>query len=142
MNAFLCKLGKPSLHYFLLSLSFKTGYTRTEHTFLKITYSKEIEQMVYDTKVISWNESLKQLQRRYTNQPVDRKQFEDVELAEFFHDNDYISLPTHISGLSTKRFTSYSIFTTEDKDRKVGTLIIEYLEDDNDILRVEQLYFV
>ncbi|CAI8977348.1 MULTISPECIES: hypothetical protein [Bacillus] len=98
--------------------------------------------MVYDTKVISWNESLKQLQRRYTNQAVDRKQFEDVELMEFFRDNDYISLPTHISGLSTKRFTSYSIFTTEDKDRKVGTLIIEYLEDDTDILRVEQLYFI
>ena len=61
---------------------------------------------------------------------------------EFFRDNDYIPLPTHISGLSTTRFTSYSIFTTEDKDRKVGTLIIEYVENDNDILCVEQLYFV
>jgi hypothetical protein len=98
--------------------------------------------MVYDTKAISWNASLKQLQRRYTNKQVDRKEFEDIELMEFFRDNDYIPLPTHISGLSTTRFTSYSIFTTEDKDRKVGTLIIEYVEDDNDILRVEQLYFV
>ena len=97
--------------------------------------------MVYDTKAISWNESLKQLQRRYTNKQVDRK-FEDIELMEFFRDNDYISLPTHISGLSKTRFTSYSIFTTEDKDRKVGTLIIEYVEDDNNNLRVEQLYFV
>ncbi|HDR8448082.1 hypothetical protein [Bacillus cereus] len=98
--------------------------------------------MVYDTKVISWNESLKQLQRRYTNKQVDRKEFEDIELMEFFRDNDYISLPTHISGLSKTRFTSYSIFTTEDKDRKVGTLIIEYVEDDNNNLHVEQLYFV
>ena len=47
--------------------------------------------MVYDTKAISWNESLKQLQRRYTNKPVDRKEFEDIELMEFFRDNDYIS---------------------------------------------------
>ncbi|HDR7207077.1 TPA: hypothetical protein QCW56_005742, partial [Bacillus cereus] len=46
------------------------------------------------------------------------------------------------SGLSKTRFTSYSIFTTEDKDRKVGTLIIEYVEDDNNNLHVEQLYFV
>lgn len=53
--------------------------------------------MVYDTKAISWNESLKQLQRRYTNKQVDRKEFEDIELMEFFRDNDYISLPTHIS---------------------------------------------
>ncbi|MDM5194685.1 hypothetical protein QUG02_17210 [Bacillus hominis] len=98
--------------------------------------------MVYDTKAISWNESLKQLQRRYTNKQVDRKEFEDIELMEFFRDNDYISLPTHISGLSTARFTSYSIFTTEDKDRKVGTLIIEYVEDNNNISCVEQLYFV
>ncbi|AAP10588.1 MULTISPECIES: hypothetical protein [Bacillus] len=98
--------------------------------------------MVYDTKTISWNESLKQLQRRYTNKQVDRKEFEDIELMEFFRDNDYISLPTHISGLSKTRFTSYSIFTTEDKDRKVGTLIIEYVEDDNNNLHVEQLYFV
>ncbi|ABY44519.1 hypothetical protein P4U03_22155 [Bacillus mycoides] len=98
--------------------------------------------MVYDTKAISWNASLKQLQRRYTNKQVDRKEFEDIELMEFFRDNDYIPLPTHISGLSTTRFTSYSIFTTEDKDRKVGTLIIEYVENDNDILCVEQLYFV
>lgn len=98
--------------------------------------------MVYDTKTISWNESLKQLQRRYTNKQVDRKEFEDIELIEFFRDNDYISLPTHISGLSKTRFTSYSIFTTEDKDRKVGTLIIEYVEDDNNNLCVEQLYFV
>ena len=52
--------------------------------------------MVYDTKAISWNESLKQLQRRYTNKQVDRKEFEDIELMEFFRDNDYISLPTHI----------------------------------------------
>ena len=51
--------------------------------------------MVYDTKAISWNESLKQLQRRYTNKQVDRKEFEDIELMEFFRDNDYISLPTH-----------------------------------------------
>ena len=98
--------------------------------------------MVYDTKAISWNEFLKQLQRRYTNKQVDRKEFEDIELMEFFRDNDYISLPTHISGLSKTRFTSYSIFTTEDKDRKVGTLIIEYVEDDNNNLHVEQLYFV
>ncbi|NUC17395.1 hypothetical protein HUC00_10250 [Bacillus mycoides] len=98
--------------------------------------------MVYDTKAISWNASLKQLQRRYTNKQVDRKEFEDIELMEFFRDNDYIPLPTHISGLSTTRFTSYSIFTTEDKDRKVGTLIIEYVGNDNDILCVEQLYFV
>ncbi|HDR7646058.1 hypothetical protein [Bacillus mycoides] len=98
--------------------------------------------MVYDTKAISWNASLKQLQRRYTNKQVDRKEFEDIELMEFFRDNDYIPLPTHISGLSPTRFTSYSIFTTEDKDRKVGTLIIEYVENDNDILCVEQLYFV
>ncbi|MFL1664325.1 hypothetical protein [Bacillus cereus] len=98
--------------------------------------------MVYDTQAISWNESLKQLQRRYTNKQVDRKEFEDIELMEFFRDNDYISLPTHISGLSKTRFTSYSIFTTEDKDRKVGTLIIEYVEDDNNNLCVEQLYFV
>ncbi|SCB00603.1 Uncharacterized protein BWINRA5_04039 [Bacillus mycoides] len=98
--------------------------------------------MVYDTKAISWSASLKQLQRRYTNKQVDRKEFEDIELMEFFRDNDYIPLPTHISGLSTTRFTSYSIFTTEDKDRKVGTLIIEYVENDNDILCVEQLYFV
>ncbi|ASL66421.1 TPA: hypothetical protein RY883_004391 [Bacillus cereus] len=98
--------------------------------------------MVYDTKATSWNESLKQLQRRYTNKQVDRKEFEDIELMEFFRDNDYISLPTHISGLSKTRFTSYSIFTTEDKDRKVGTLIIEYVEDDNNNLCVEQLYFV
>ncbi|MED4684055.1 hypothetical protein EXW35_18555 [Bacillus mycoides] len=98
--------------------------------------------MVYDTKAISWNASLKQLQRRYTNKQVDRKEFEDIELMEFFRDNDYIPLPTHISGLSTTRFTSYSIFTTEDKDRKVGTLIIEYVENDNNILCVEQLYFV
>ena len=76
--------------------------------------------MVYDTKAISWNASLKQLQRRYTNKQVDRKEFEDIELMEFFRDNDYIPLPTHISGLSTTRFTSYSFFTTEDKDRKVG----------------------
>ena len=40
--------------------------------------------MVYDTKAISWNESLKQLQRRYTNKQVDRKEFEDIELMEFF----------------------------------------------------------
>ena len=86
------------------------------------------------------NESLKQLQRRYTNKQVDRKEFEDIELMEFFRDNDYISLPTH-KGLSKTRFTSYSIFTTEDKDRKVGTLI-EYVEDDNNNLCVEQLYFV
>ncbi|WP_100617526.1 hypothetical protein [Bacillus cereus] len=98
--------------------------------------------MVYDTKAISWNESLKLLQRRYTHKQVDRKEFEDIELMEFFRDNDYISLPTHISGLSKTRFTSYSIFTTEDKDRKVGTLIIEYVEDDNNNLCVEQLYFV
>ncbi|MDM5189305.1 hypothetical protein QUF99_18950 [Bacillus sp. DX4.1] len=98
--------------------------------------------MVYDTKVISWNASLKQLQRRYTKKQVDRKHFEGVELMDFFRDNDYIALPTHISGLSTKRFTSYSVFTTEDKDRKVGTLIIEYLQDEDNILRVEQLYFV
>ncbi|MGQ0453957.1 hypothetical protein ACT4UM_17620 [Bacillus sp. SS-TM] len=78
----------------------------------------------------------------YTNKQVDRKEFEDIELMEFFRDNDYISLPTHISGLSKTRFTSYSIFTTEDKDRKVGTLIIEYVEDDNNNLHVEQLYFV
>ena len=97
--------------------------------------------MVYDTKAISWNESLKQLQRRYTNKQVDRKEFEDIELMEFFRDNDYISLPTHKRPIKT-RFTSYSIFTTEDKDRKVGTLIIEYVEDDNNNLHVEQLYFV
>ncbi len=52
--------------------------------------------MVYDTKAISWNESLKQLQRHYTNKQVDRKEFEDIELMEFFRDNDYISLYLHI----------------------------------------------
>lgn len=99
--------------------------------------------MIYDTKIQSWNETLKQLQKRYTGAAVEnRKQFEDIELMTFFQDNEYISLPTHISGLSSARFTSYSIFTTEDKDRKVGTLIIEYLEDDNNLLNVEQLYFV
>lgn len=99
--------------------------------------------MVYDTKVRSWNETLKQLQKRYTGLAVEnRKYFEDIELMTFFQDNEYIALPTHISGLSAARFTSYSIFTNEDKDRKVGTLIIEYIEDDNDILSVEQLYFV
>ncbi len=60
--------------------------------------------MVYDTKAISWNESLKQLQRRYTNKQVDRKEFEDIELMEFFRDNDYISLPTHISGTIKNTF--------------------------------------
>ncbi|WP_242221488.1 hypothetical protein [Bacillus cereus group sp. BfR-BA-01380] len=99
--------------------------------------------MVYDTKIQSWNETLKQLQKRYTGTAVEnRKQFEDIELMTFFQDNEYIALPTHISGLSAARFTSYAIFTNDDKDRKVGTLIIEYLEDDNDILCVEQLYFV
>ena len=61
--------------------------------------------MVYDTKAISWNESLKQLQRRYTNKQVDRKEFEDIELMEFFRDNDYISLPTHIAAYQQHRFT-------------------------------------
>src|SRR6516225_4031791 len=99
--------------------------------------------MVYDTKVQSWNETLKQLQKRYTGAAVEnRKQFEDIELMTFFQNNEYIALPTHISGLSAARFTSYSIFTTEDKNRKVGTLIIEYVEDDSNNLCVEQLYFV
>lgn len=99
--------------------------------------------MVYDTKVQSWNETLQQLQKRYTGEPVtNRNQFEDYTLMNFFKNNDYIALPTHISGLSTTRFTSYSIFTTEDKNRKVGTLIIEYFEDDAEILHIEQLYFV
>ncbi|CAM4366301.1 hypothetical protein BAMA_03535 [Bacillus manliponensis] len=99
--------------------------------------------MVYDTKVRSWNETLQQLQKRYTGKPVTKRSlFEETELMNFFQNNDYIALPTHISGLSTARFTSYSIFTTEDKNRKVGTLIIEYFEDDAEILRIEQLYFV
>ncbi|MGF9966789.1 hypothetical protein [Bacillus rhizoplanae] len=99
--------------------------------------------MVYDTKVQSWNETLKQLQKRYTGAAVEnRKQFEDIELMTFFQNNEYIALPTHISGLSAARFTSYSIFTTEDKNRKVGTLIIEYFEDDTETFRIEQLYFV
>ena len=97
--------------------------------------------MVYDTKAISWNESLKQLQRRYTNKQVDRKEFEDIELMEFFRDNDYISLPTHISGLS-KHVLLLTLFSQlKIKIVKLAQLC-EYVEDDNNNLCVEQLYFV
>lgn len=56
---------------------------------------------------------------------------------EFFCDNDYIFLFIYISGLLKICFIFYFIFIIEDKDCKVGILIIEYVEDDNNNLYVE-----
>ncbi|WP_028399919.1 hypothetical protein [Ectobacillus panaciterrae] len=99
--------------------------------------------MLLNEKALSWNETMKQLQHKYVGRTViDRGRFEQSELLLFLHNHDYICLPTIIQGLSEERFASYSVYTTEEKDRKVGTLILEYRQDQEQSLVVDELYFV
>jgi hypothetical protein len=101
------------------------------------------KKMLLNEKEISWNETMKQLQRKYVGRTIiDRTRFEESELLLFLRDHDYICLPTILKGLSEERFAAYSVYTNEEKDRKVGTLILEYKHDEKKTLTIEELYFV
>ncbi|WP_416825830.1 hypothetical protein [Ectobacillus polymachus] len=91
---------------------------------------------------LSWNETMKQIQYNCLGRAIsDRQSFEN-ELLQFLRNHDYIILPTILSGLSKERFGSYSIYTNHDKNRKVGTLIVEYKCENEKECKVDEVYFV
>lgn len=91
---------------------------------------------------LSWNDTMKQIQYNCLGRAISDRQSFESELLEFLHNHDYITLPTILSGLSKERFGSYSIYTTQDKNRKVGTLIVEYKRETEQLSKVDEVYFV
>ncbi len=97
----------------------------------------------FDEKTKKWETLLKMLQSKYVGKgPIDVAHFENAQLLPFIQKYDYIVLPTTIKGLSPERFSSFVIFSKEEKNRKVGTLIVEYTHDTHRNVHIEELFFI
>ncbi|MCP8969110.1 hypothetical protein [Ectobacillus ponti] len=98
--------------------------------------------MIHDAKFSVWNETLRLLQQRFTRKSIaSRTSFEQEELLPFLQKREYQLAAASIPELAPHRFAAFAVFAAAQPGEKLGTLILEYKEED-DMLDIEQLYFV